>query len=234
MQAQNSGNPAGFSEIHTGRLILRALEEKDARRIFQYRSHPEVSRFQSWGTKSSAEVQSHIKKLSATPRGTPGFWHQLGICLLANGNLIGDCGFHVLEAEPRQAECGITLDPSHQGHGYATEALRGLLDYLFFTLGKHRVFGSVDPQNIRSIKLMERVGLRKEAHFVQSLWLKGAWVDDLIYAMLAGEWKTTRGTQASSAVRNAARGASTPMMGTGKQSRRSAKSSAIVGGHAQS
>jgi RimJ/RimL family protein N-acetyltransferase len=115
MQAQNSGNPAGFSEIHTGRLILRALEEKDARRIFQYRSHPEVSRFQSWGTKSSAEVQSHIKKLSATPRGTTGFWHQLGICLLANGNLIGDCGFHVLEAEPRQAECGITLDPSHQG-----------------------------------------------------------------------------------------------------------------------
>ena len=192
MQSQRSGNPAGFSEIHTGRLTLRALEEKDARRIFQYRSHPEVSRFQSWGTQSSAEIQSHIKKLSATPRGTPGLWHQLGICLLPNGDLIGDCGFHVLEAEPHQAEYGITLDPSHQGHGYATEALRGLLDYLFFTLGKHRVFGSVDPRNIRSIKLMERVGLQKEAHFVQSLWSKGEWVDALNYAMRASEWKSLR------------------------------------------
>jgi RimJ/RimL family protein N-acetyltransferase len=200
MQAQHSGNPAGFSEIHTGRLILRALEERDARQIFQYRSHPEISRFQSWGTESISEIKSHIKELAANPPGTAGFWHQLGICLLSTRELIGDCGFHVLPAEPRQAEFGITLDPMYQHQGFATEALQTLLDYLFFTLGIHRVFASVDPRNIRSVTLMERVGLRKEAHFVKSLWFKGAWVDDLIYAMLAGEWITTRGTQASSTV----------------------------------
>ena len=200
MERPASGDRAFVKELRTGRLILRTLEQSDARRIFHYRSHPEVSRFQSWGTELIAEIQSHIKELSATPPGTPGCWHQLGICLLSTRELIGDCGFHVLQAEPRQAEFGITVDPMYQHQGFATEALQTLLQYLFFKLGKHRVFASVDPRNIRSVTLMERVGLRKEAHFVKSLWFKGAWVDDLIYAMLAGEWKTTRGTQASSPV----------------------------------
>lgn len=106
--------------------------------------------------------------------------------------MLGDCGFHVLGPEPRQVEFGISLVPEYQGHGYATEALRLLLDYLFFQLGKHRAFCSVDPRNVRSIALMVRVGMRKEAHFVKSFWFKGEWVDDLIFAMLAREWKTMR------------------------------------------
>jgi RimJ/RimL family protein N-acetyltransferase len=193
MEPTAGGNRVFFTELRTGRLILRTLEENDASRIFQYRSDPDVSRFQSWGTESIADIQSHIKELSTNPLGTPGFWHQLGISRLSTRELIGDCGFHVLQAEPRQCEIGVTLDPEYQRQGYATEALRALLDYLVFTLGKHRVLASVDPRNIRSVNLMERVGLRKEAHFVKSLWFKGEWVDDLIYAMLASEWKTTSG-----------------------------------------
>jgi RimJ/RimL family protein N-acetyltransferase len=179
-----------FTEIRTGRLALRDLEVSDAQRIFAYRSHPKVSRFQSWGTQSVDEIRSYIQSLSAIDSDQPGPWYQIGITLLSNRELIGDCGYRILETEPRQVEFGITLDPEQQSHGYATEALSALLGYLFVELGKHRAFGSVDPRNIRSIKLMERVGLRKEAHFVQSLWFKGEWVDDLIFAMLASEWKS--------------------------------------------
>ena len=82
------------------------------------------------------------------------------------------------------------MAPELQGQGYATEALRALLDYLFVKLCKHRVFGSVDPRNVRSMQLMKRVGLRKEAHFVRSLWFKGEWVDDVIFAILASDWKS--------------------------------------------
>lgn len=191
MEPPAGSNRAFFTKLRTERLILRTLEENDASRIFQYRSHPEVSRFQSWGTESIGDIKSHIKELFTEPPGTSGCWHQLGISLLSTGQLIGDCGFHILQAEPRQSEIGVTLDPDYQRQGYATEALRALLDYLFFTLGKYRVFASVDPRNIRSVTLMERIGLRKEAHFVKSLWFKGEWVDDLIYGMLVSEWKTT-------------------------------------------
>jgi RimJ/RimL family protein N-acetyltransferase len=179
-----------FQTIVTERLALRELKLSDAQRIFDYRSQPEVARFQSWGSQSVQEIQSHISGLSEIQPGTAGAWYQIGITLLGSGELIGDCGFHVLSSEPRQAEFGITLAVEFQGRGYATEALRALLDYLFSKLGKHRVFGSVDPRNVRSMQLMQRVGMRKEAHLVKSLWFKSEWVDDVIFAMLASEWTT--------------------------------------------
>jgi RimJ/RimL family protein N-acetyltransferase len=178
-----------FEEIRTQRLRLRALESRDARRIFEYRSHPDVSRFQSWGTDSVHAIESYILELAAIEPGTPGPWYQIGITLPTT-KLIGDCGFRVSESEPLQAEVGIALAPEFQKRGYATEALRALLQYIFFLkLGKHRIFGSVDPSNFASIKLLQRVGMRQEAHFVRSLWFKDQWVDEVIFVILASDWK---------------------------------------------
>jgi RimJ/RimL family protein N-acetyltransferase len=179
-----------FPEILTGRLALRDLEANDGPRVFSYHRKPEVARFQSWGTESVDAVQSYIRSLAGTEPGIPGSWYQVGIFLRPEGKLIGDCGFRVVEEESRQAEVGITLAPEFQKQGYAVEALRALLHYLFGTLEKHRVFGSVDPRNLPSLKLLERIGMRKEAHFVQSLWFREEWVDDMIFAMLASEWNS--------------------------------------------
>jgi RimJ/RimL family protein N-acetyltransferase len=179
-----------FAEILTERLALRQLMPNDAQEIFAYRSRPEVSRFQSWGIESTAELQSQIDRLLMTEPGEPGAWYQIGIALRSTNELIGDCGFHILGSEPRQVEFGISLIPESQSRGYATEALRALLDYLLVRLGKHRAFASVDPRNVRSVALMQRVGMRKEAHFIKSLWFKDAWVDDVIFAMLASEWES--------------------------------------------
>ena len=178
-----------FAPLTTDRLALRLLQPGDASRVFEYRSTPEVSRFQSWGTESRDHLESDIRELRQTEPGVPGRWCQLGITLLSNHELIGDCGFCVLERDPRQVEVGIALAPEHRSHGYASEALRCLLDHLLVTQGKHRAFGSVDPRNARSIKLLQRVGMRQEAHFRQGLWFKGEWVDDLIFAILASEWR---------------------------------------------
>ena len=178
------------TRILTERLRIRELEIRDGARIFEYRSRPEVSLFQMWGVQSIEAVEGYIRELSATGTNASGSWHQMGIELRSGSELIGDCGFRVLQDEPRQAEFGIAVAPEYQGHGYAAEALSGLLDYLFVQLGKHRVFGSVDPRNERSVRLMKRVGLRQEAHFVKSLWFKGEWVDDLIFAMRASDWKS--------------------------------------------
>jgi RimJ/RimL family protein N-acetyltransferase len=113
----------------------------------------------------------------------------VGIYAQDGDKLIGDCGFRVATDDPEQAEIGITLAPEFQGRGYAAETLGALFDYLFVTSGKHRVFGSVDPRNLASMKLLERIGMRKEGHFVKSLRFRGEWVDDVIFAMLSEEWK---------------------------------------------
>ena len=100
--------------------------------------------------------------------------------------MVGDCGLHFLD--DRQVELGITLDPAHQGKGYAAEALRAVLDHLFGTLGKHRVVATTDAENAAAAALFARLGFRREAHHVKNVWFKGRWGDEFVFAMLAEEW----------------------------------------------
>ena len=178
-----------FDTLTTGRLALRRLAAADAAPMFAYRALPEISRYQNWEPASAEEIAAFIADQARLAPNTPDTWFQLGIELAATGELIGDLGLHFLPGDDRQAEVGITLAPAHHGRGYAAEAWRAALSYLFDDLGKHRVIGSVDPRNRASLALMERVGMRREAHFVESLWFKDDWADDVVFAMLAREWR---------------------------------------------
>jgi RimJ/RimL family protein N-acetyltransferase len=177
-------------EIQTERLILSPLVRGDAAEFFGYRSLPEVSRYQTWAPSSLADAQHFIDSFRSVAFDTPGTWFQFGIRLRNLRLLAGDIGVRFPREAPRQAEIGFTLAPGHRGRGLATEAVTGILNHLFGSIRKHRVFASVDPKNLPSIKLLKRVGMRQEAHFRESLWLKGEWVDDMIFAILELEWKT--------------------------------------------
>jgi RimJ/RimL family protein N-acetyltransferase len=178
-----------FKEIGTRRLTLRRLAPADCPAVYAYRSLPEVARLQFWDPSSEEDVLRFLEELALIEPDTPGTWFQLGITLRESELLIGDCGIRFPKDETWQVEIGVTLAPPHQGKGYATEALEAIFDYCFGPLGKHRVFASVDPRNDASIALIERLGMRREARFRESLWFKGEWADDLIYAILDREWK---------------------------------------------
>lgn len=122
----------------------------------------------------------------------PGIWSQFVIIRKENLELIGDIGVHFLASDAFQVEIGCTLNKNHQGKGYATEALTETINYLFDVLNKRRIVASIDPRNQPSISLFERLGFRKEAHFRESLFINGEWVDDLVYAILKDEWKAKR------------------------------------------
>ena len=87
--------------------------------------------------------------------------------------------------DSRQAEVGFTLRPEFQGQGYATEAAGALLGYLFGARAKHRVSARCDPRNAASMAVLERLGMRREGHLVESTWAKGEWTDDVLFAILA-------------------------------------------------
>jgi len=91
-------------------------------------------------------------------------------------------------AVPRQAEVGFTLSPAQQGKGYATEALEALLGYSFESFGLHRVVAVTDALNTPAAALLERVGLRREGHFVENIFFKGSWGSELLFAILEWEW----------------------------------------------
>lgn len=175
-------------EILTNRLRLDALLPADAPAMFAYRRLPEVCRYQSFEPHALADVEAFIAGQADRTFDTPGTWYQLAIRLRHTGELLGDLGLHFLDTAPRHVEIGFTIAPDYHRQGYGTEAVRATLGHLFEALAKHRVIASVDPRNEASCKLLARVGFRLEARFQESLWFKGEWVDDYVYALLGAEW----------------------------------------------
>lgn len=105
------------------------------------------------------------------------------------GELIGHFVLRRTSREHQQGEIGFVLHPGQQGHGFATEGAERTLRLGFEQVGLHRIVARCDARNIASAAVMERLGMRREAHFRESELFKGEWSDELVYAILAGEWR---------------------------------------------
>jgi RimJ/RimL family protein N-acetyltransferase len=180
---------ATFAALTSERLVLRRFRPDDLEAFVVYRSNPEIARYQSWETPyRRSQGRQFLRELRAVHPDTPGEWFQFAVALRRTDRLIGDCAAHVRADDPRQAEVGFTLAPEHHGYGYATEAVRRLLHYLLIERGKHRVSATCDDRNAPSAAVLERVGMRREGHLLESTWSKGEWTSDLVYAVLRREW----------------------------------------------
>ncbi|WP_163874924.1 GNAT family N-acetyltransferase [Paenibacillus favisporus] len=172
----------------TDRLVIRQFGLQDTESFYQYRANPAVSRFQSWENYTYEDAESFIGKQIDHKPDQPGTWFQFAIALADSDQLIGDCALHTLLDEPRIVEIGFTLAPDHQGNGYIHEALGSILNYIFRMLGKHKVIAFTDVRNEKSIRVLERLGMRREGHLLQNYMSKGKWVDEYQYAILQSEW----------------------------------------------
>jgi aminoglycoside 6'-N-acetyltransferase len=174
----------------TERLVLRAFRDSDLPSFLDYRSDPEVARYQSWDVPYAVDEAARlIAEMKVKTPGTPGQWYQVAIERKTTGEHVGDCAFHIPRDDPEQAEIGFTIARAFQGRGYATEAVEALLGYLFEALHLRRVVATCDARNDRSARLLERLGLRREAHFVENVRFKGELGSEYLYAMLAREWQ---------------------------------------------
>lgn len=173
------------------RLIIRLAEPEDAEDIFSYRSDFDENKYQGWFPDSVEEVRDYIKNMPKV-MDVADVCFQFVIILASENRLIGDMGIIFTNHNNMQAEIGCTLHKEYQRKGYATEALKAMVGFLFETLNKYRIIASIDPRNTPSIQLIERLGFRKEAHFRESYYLRGEWVDDIIYAKLKTEWTGDR------------------------------------------
>lgn len=171
--------------ISTDRLTLRRFQPGDADAFAAYRSVPEVARYQSWDAPVSLETARTTVAQYAEGDPTQAGWFQYAIDL--DGVLIGDIGLK-LHDNLRQADLGYTLAPAYQGKGYATEAVRGLLDHLFRERNLHRVSAECDARNESSARLLTRLGFRQEGLRVANTWFKGEWTDDVLFGLLRSDW----------------------------------------------
>ncbi|WP_203567143.1 GNAT family N-acetyltransferase [Aestuariimicrobium ganziense] len=173
--------------MRTERLVLRPLRDDDIEVIIAYRNDPEVAALQDWDLPVTRErVESHVARQSDWTDIEPGEPRQIGIEL--DGELVGDL-YVALDEHGGVAEIGFTLRTEHQGKGYAHEAASAVVEDLVERLGCHRIFAQLSPENERSKRLLQRLGMHVESLAPKSYWCRSAWDDNLVCAMSADEWR---------------------------------------------
>ncbi|KRA45598.1 GNAT family N-acetyltransferase [Devosia sp. Root635] len=175
--------------IATDRLTLRPFTRGDVDAVYAYRRREDVARYLFDVALSREEcalaVQQRIGQVALEGDGDKII---LAVDLTKTGSVVGEVSLILRSADARQAEVGWIFDPEYQGQGYATEAATAILDLAFGAGDIHRVAARCDTRNDASWRLMERLGMRREAHFREHALFKGAWDEEYIYAMLRREW----------------------------------------------
>ncbi|MFD9389581.1 GNAT family N-acetyltransferase [Streptomyces sp. NPDC060000] len=176
--------------IATERLVLRLFAPGDVDDRYAYQSLAAVARhlYRPPLTREAC-AESIAAQVGGTSWKADGDVLLLAVCRADEPGVVGEVVLTLSSAHARQAEIGWILNPQYAGHGYATEAARALVSLAFDQLGVHRVFARLDVLNTASVRVCERLGMRREAHLVDNDLDGDRWGSEYIYAMLAHEWK---------------------------------------------
>jgi RimJ/RimL family protein N-acetyltransferase len=155
----------------------------------EFHSDPEVVRYIPWPVRTLEQTREALEvKLERGTVTEEGGWLVLAIELRETGHVIGEILLKCASLELAEAEIGYALSGRHQGRGFASEAASAMLALAFGPLALRRVTAVLDARNVASAALLERLGMRREAHFMSAQRFKGEWVDTLEYAILAAEY----------------------------------------------
>lgn len=173
--------------IHTTRLQIRPFQAADFTDLYAYLSRPEIYRFEPGAPITLPEARA----LAEARAQSTDFW---AVVLQANTTMIGHLYFKQIEPpELLTWELGYIFHPGYHHHGYATEAARGLLTYALDAYPIHRVMAHCNPENHASWHLLERLGMRREAHLRQNIFFRRdeaglpLWQDTYEYALLRAD-----------------------------------------------
>ncbi len=181
----------------TERLKLRRFTGADLDPFFAYQSLPETARYLLNEPRSYTECMARIAMYVDSGFDKPGDWASFAIERADEPGFLGEIALKWdlgAEGEPKTGEIGWTLIPNARGKGFATEAAAAVLELAFGQLNFHRVQARLDERNTASAAVCERLGMRREALLAENYFLKGEWTSELIYAVLAKDWRQPEAT----------------------------------------
>ena len=179
--------------IATERLLLRPFAPDDLDGLVAIHADPDVVRYLYWDVRDRDELRGVLQdKAARSLLAKEGDALNLAAVVAETGELAGDVTLFWRSAEHRAGEVGYIFNLAFGGRGYATEAARAMLRLGFEGLGLHRITGRLDGRNAASARVLERLGMRREAHLVENELVKGEWTDEVVYAMLDREWRAAQ------------------------------------------
>ncbi|HEV7318183.1 MAG TPA: GNAT family protein [Ensifer sp.] len=174
--------------ISTERLVIRPFAPEDFEAFFAYHRLPEVYRFLYQEPLDEAAARAKFAKASIPRLDDDGDTAVFAVERREDGALIGEVLLKVASKAAQQVETGYIFNPVFAGKGYATEAMRAVLELGFSTLSFHRIFARLDALNKGSVGVVERLGMRREAHLIENDRFNDTWGDEFVYALLKREW----------------------------------------------
>lgn len=176
--------------IETDRMILRTFERADVEGLSAYHALPSVQRYVFSRTRDGSEVAGALNQMRQhVSLQRPGDTLTLAMVRKGDRVLIGHVSLHWSDATAGQGEVRFLINPSYSGQGLAREALSAVFDLAFDHFRIHRVFARSDGRNHHSIKLMQQLGMRLEAHYREHALFQGEWDEELHFAILDREWQ---------------------------------------------
>jgi RimJ/RimL family protein N-acetyltransferase len=176
--------------LRTARLVLRPFSAADFEDVYAIRSRPDVTRYLYAEPGDAEQVREVLdRKIGESTLDVAGQALSLAVVWPPVDRVIGEVHLEWLSREHRQGEVGFVFHPEHHGKGFATEAADVALGLGFDGLGLHRIIGRLDSRNTGSARVLAKLGMRREAHFVHDEFFKGEWSDQLVYAILDEEWR---------------------------------------------
>ncbi|MDT7536827.1 MAG: hypothetical protein QOI82_412 [Actinomycetota bacterium] len=176
--------------IRTERLALREFRPDDFDALLPIHSDPDNVRYVPYEARSREQMQVALDRKIAGRELTGDGQHLDLIVTLHDGTVVGDLVVMLHTLEHDTVEVGWIFAPAHGGRGYATEAVRALLELVFTDLQARRAVARVDDRNTASVRLCERLGMRREAHLLENEVFKGELSSEYDYALLRREWPT--------------------------------------------
>jgi [ribosomal protein S5]-alanine N-acetyltransferase len=177
--------------LETDRLILRKMTLGDAEAVFAYASDPEVTRYVIFDTHRTIEDSKAFLELVLENYGSGGepVW---GIVYKGDYRFVGTCGIAGYSPEHARAELGYVLHKGYWGRGLMPEALRSMIAFGFERMGLNRIEARSIAENTASARVMEKVGMTYEGTLRRREFIKGAYRDMKLCAILRSEYRSYR------------------------------------------
>jgi RimJ/RimL family protein N-acetyltransferase len=168
-------------------VSLRRMEAEDWPAVHSWGRLAEFCRFQVWGPNTEEDSQAFAATAAQARSQSP----QTRYAYLAyvEGEPIGAGEVLVRQAEQRQGEIAYGLHPDRWGRGYGTRLGAELLRIGFEELGLHRIYGTCDPRNLGSAKVLRRLGMTYEGRLRHTMLIRDGWRDSEMYSILEDEWR---------------------------------------------